>query len=333
MDFFEVLFKGIPELNLSVDVVHVLPFPSGHGVAGVLGRDICSDDPSWQHLSLDMFVCAEQAIDALCEVSPSISTIITVSALTTTSDGKFRRVRFNDVGAPDGVAVVQTFVPLTVLLAMEVSIMHRLDVPRKLRIASHVTLLMGKAVERYPALGKAAESITRSERESSDIVTVDVVQLTELGMTIEEFEECQKAKYIDCYRVMRTLVAPNIARSTLPRIIAEGVPQPIAQRIWENKILWLLCMHPSDLPKVHIADLRSKYQFQGLDLFEMRAVWHCIPEWSGDSAKAEWRHSFKRRLDALVLKEINGTLSPHEARHGAYEVRCGRTAVRRNSRN
>lgn len=49
--------------------------------------------------------------------------------------------------------------------------------------------------------------------------------------------------------------------------------------------------------KIHIADLRSKYAPVGLDLTELRAVWHALPNWLEDdekeSDKAAWKNNFK----------------------------------------
>ena len=49
---------------------------------------------------------------------------------------------------------------------------------------------------------------------------------------------------------MRRFVPPNITSTTLKKMKADGVPDEIAQRIWQKKILWLIGMHPEDLPKV-----------------------------------------------------------------------------------
>lgn len=141
----------------------------------------------------------------------------------------------------------------------------------------------------------------------------------ELGMSPDEFEESQRAKYHSCYLTMRSLVPPNIAESSLKAIRADGLPDDAAERIWHKKILWLVSMHPDDMLKIHIADLRGKYQFHGLDIVEMRAIWHVIPKaWQGDNPKADWRHAFKERLDSLVAKEMIGDLEDYEQRHPSY---------------
>jgi hypothetical protein len=59
---------------------------------------------------------------------------------------------------------------------------------------------------------------------------------------------------------------------------------------------------------------------------EMRAVWHCLPHWDGDSenplerGKSEWKEGFKSKLDDLAYKEAKGSLSDHVVRNPAYEV-------------
>ena len=80
---------------------------------------------------------------------------------------------------------------------------------------------------------------------------------------------------------MRGLIPPNIAKTDLKTMISDGVPKKIARHIWQRKALWLICKHPLDIPRVHIADLRGKYHFHGLDIVEMRALHHVLPSWEG----------------------------------------------------
>jgi hypothetical protein len=67
--------------------------------------------------------------------------------------------------------------------------------------------------------------------------------------------------------------------------------------------------------------LRSKYDFHGLDVVEMRAIWFILPNWEGSSQKAEWRRFFKTKLDDMVAREIEGIIEPDESRDSAYLVR------------
>jgi hypothetical protein len=76
-----------------------------------------------------------------------------------------------------------------------------------------------------------------------------------------------------------------------------------------------------------LADFRSKYFYDGLDITEMRAVWYNLPKWDIDAenplekGKAEWKEGFKSKLDDLAYKEAIGKLPVHLVRHPAYEVR------------
>lgn len=123
---------------------------------------------------------------------------------------------------------------------------------------------------------------------------------------------------------MRKIVPPNISRTNLQTMISSGMDSTLAEYVWNTKILWLLCMHADDLPKVHIADLRSKYIFQGLDIVEMRAIWHILPSWSPDDENSRdkfvWKMNFKAKLDELAKKEEANTLTDVELRGLVYRV-------------
>ena len=53
---------------------------------------------------------------------------------------------------------------------------------------------------------------------------------------------------------MREYVPVDVHVSNLKSIIAQGLPEAIANRIWETKILWLICMHKDDIYKVRLMD-------------------------------------------------------------------------------
>lgn len=108
---------------------------------------------------------------------------------------------------------------------------------------------------------------------------------------------------------MRAIVPPDISETNLQAMLRAGLPKPVAERIWKCRCLWLLSMHPDDIKKVpnsfslsyliqiHIADFRSKYAPVGLDLTELRAVWHCLPDWDindeKEKEKAQWKMNLK----------------------------------------
>jgi len=67
-----------------------------------------------------------------------------------------------------------------------------------------------------------------------------------------KFENEQRPKYPEAYLQMRKLIPPNITKTRLKRMISEGIPTAIANRIWETKALWLICMHSDDIHKVFL---------------------------------------------------------------------------------
>ena len=52
--------------------------------------------------------------------------------------------------------------------------------------------------------------------------------------------------------MMRELIALDIYKSRMRRLVDQGVPILAANRIWNTKILWLICTHRDDIVKVHI---------------------------------------------------------------------------------
>jgi hypothetical protein len=49
---------------------------------------------------------------------------------------------------------------------------------------------------------------------------------------------------------MRELIPLDIYKSNHKRLLDQGLPRSIADRVWNNKILWLIVMHPEDIAKV-----------------------------------------------------------------------------------
>jgi hypothetical protein len=269
---------------------------------------------SWKDLRVDIFISAEEALESLVNIASSTRELLRVASLVSHSNGKCRRVIINE-GHNHGKEQreqlqIHTFVPVTVIMGLLLINLHKFDVPKKLRFATLAFQSLEKALEQYPKIA----------RENKNIKDSQASRFSELGITNDEFEACQQAKYEDSYRMMRRLIPPNIARTTLQKMLSDGVPKGVADRVWNKKVLWLLCMHSADIPKVHIADLRAKYDCHGLDIVELRALWHILPKWEGGSPKAEWRRAFKTRLDELVAKEISGNISENEIRDIVYLV-------------
>lgn len=302
------------ELNIySSDVIESLSFPGGFEISATEGKHL-TNELSWKDLRVDIFISAEEALESLVHIASSARELLKVQLLVSHSNGKCRRVIINDGHKHGkeqrGQLQIHTFVPVAVVMGMLLVNLHKFDVPKKLRFATLALQSLEKALEQYPKIA----------RENKNIKDSQASRFSELGITNDEFEACQQAKYEDSYRMMRCLIPPNIARTTLQKMLTDGVPKGVADRIWNKKVLWLLCMHSADIPKVHIADLRGKYDCHGLDIVELRALWHILPKWEGGSPKAEWRRVFKTRLDELVAKEISGKISENEVRDTVYLV-------------
>jgi len=121
---------------------------------------------------------------------------------------------------------------------------------------------------------------------------------------------------------MRKLVPPDIRTASLADLEEKGLPQGLVRRLWTKKATWLVRFHPEDTAKLHIADLLSKYNNQGLDIVEMRAVWASLPEEfdnDGDGKKAQWKANFRTKLMELVTKEEQNRLSKNEKRNPGYK--------------
>mmetsp|Transcript_11369 Transcript_11369/g.15551 ORF Transcript_11369/g.15551 Transcript_11369/m.15551 type:complete len:584 (+) Transcript_11369:306-2057(+) len=144
----------------------------------------------------------------------------------------------------------------------------------------------------------------------------------------EEAEKAQKwaddtrPKNLQAQREMRKLVPPDIRSASLKDLEEKGLPQGVVRRLWTKKATWLCRFHPDDIAKLHIADLLSKYNNQGLDIVEMRSCWASLPiefENDGDGKKAQWKANFRTKLMELCTKEEQKRLSKNEARNSGYK--------------
>jgi hypothetical protein len=84
-------------------------------------------------------------------------------------------------------------------------------------------------------------------------------------------------------------------------------------------------MMPSDIAKLHIADLNSKYSFQsqGLDLMELLAIYASIPyKFDNDhnGKKASWRATLETNIKNMLTERENGKLSKEKERNPVYEL-------------
>eukprot|EP01036_Dinobryon_divergens_P022653 gene22653-30933_t len=166
-------------------------------------------------------------------------------------------------------------------------------------------------------------NITSAKGKSPVTLPIDALMRNDF----ELYEKLQEPKYEEAYRKMRQLIPLDMYKSNLAMLLEQGIPQPIAERFWNNKILWLIVMHPEDISKIHLADFRGKYSTAGLDIVELRAIWYNLPVWNPDGnstnalevGKAEWKSGLKARLDDYNYKESRDTLPLHIQRNEVYE--------------
>lgn len=81
---------------------------------------------------------------------------------------------------------------------------------------------------------------------------------------------------------------------------------------------------------MHLAELRTKYLAENLDIIELRAVWYNVPGWDVDdtdgtskvlqAGKNKWRAGLKARLNQLTELEERGQLQYTQMRNDVYEV-------------
>lgn len=69
-------------------------------------------------------------------------------------------------------------------------------------------------------------------------------------MELITFENNQRPINFEAYRTMRRVIPPNITRTTYPKLKELDIPETILTRIWNTKILWIICMHKDDILKV-----------------------------------------------------------------------------------
>lgn len=123
---------------------------------------------------------------------------------------------------------------------------------------------------------------------------------------------------------MRSLVPKNIIRGvTLEELCKNKKLQAgAARRVLKTQILKFFYMDPeTEIAKIHIADLSSRYVPQGLDIVELRAVYTRLPKEfqnDGDGKKQLWLDQIRNKLFDFTSREAKDTLMGPERRNPAY---------------
>ena len=139
------------------------------------------------------------------------------------------------------------------------------------------------------------------------------------NLEIKLYNSTQNHYCYESYIKMRKLIPLNISQLNILMLTNLGLPNALAFRIWDIKALWLIVMHRENILKISISDLRSKYNYQSLDLIELRALYFNLPVWEESSPESEWKKSVKRVIEEYSKTELNGVLNESSNRNKAYE--------------
>lgn len=94
-------------------------------------------------------------------------------------------------------------------------------------------------------------AVTTTRRQSrGSLHSADDTMLDRYEEEMRRWEIEQRPLYEESYRMMRELIPLDIYKSSMRRLVDQGVPLLAANRIWNTKILWLICTHRDDIVKV-----------------------------------------------------------------------------------
>ena len=104
--------------------------------------------------------------------------------------------------------------------------------------------------------------------------------------------------------ILRRCVPPEPSSWSLARL-EEKLPAKLAKRIFRKRALHLVRMAPSRIAKLHIVELRGKYDASGLSLNEARALFAALPclfENDPKLEKKQWKEDLRQTLAGLITK-------------------------------
>ena len=161
---------------------------------------------------------------------------------------------------------------------------------------------------------------------------------------IEEEKEKEEAwkndnflKNIEALEIQRNIIPNNIYSGASVDILMEkGLKKEMAVRLMRNRVLWLVHMDPNQIALTHLADLRFKYSFAGLDLIEMRALYACMPEkfeHDDTGEKMQWLSSIREKLSDMINQDKNNTLISRLKRNNAYSEKKEQKIIKKINLN
>ena len=129
-------------------------------------------------------------------------------------------------------------------------------------------------------------------------------------------------KNIESLEIQKQIIPNDIYSGASVHILIEKeLKKELAVRLMRNRVLWLVHMDPNQIALTHLADLRFKYSFAGLDIIEMRALYACMPEkfeHDDNGEKMQWLASIREKLTDMINQEKNNTLISRLQRNSAY---------------
>jgi hypothetical protein len=133
---------------------------------------------------------------------------------------------------------------------------------------------------------------------------------------------------IKSLEAIRPFVPVNIASMTLRDLEGAGLSKVLAKRIMTKRCLWLIRMSQSDIAKMHVADLTSKYnpEAQNLDAIEMAAIYRWLLGVNFESDAGEKKCRMRDNLKRILKEKMGPCMSFDELvnkRNAAYKNQIG----------
>ncbi len=154
---------------------------------------MCSDE-NWKHLSRDVFVCLEQSVSCVCNISTGLSNYVTLSSV-----GLIAELNQKQALIGESSTELLTFVPLNILTGHLLMQVHKLSNDDK-----HAILhLVGRILEEVESAREDQQlsKLARSPHNPNSVPLFPIQsKLASIGLSYEDFEEEQETKYEECYK-------------------------------------------------------------------------------------------------------------------------------------
>lgn len=209
-----------------------------------------NDSEAWSAYRNDLFVSAEQSLKSYYPKSKEIKQLVSVAGLIELSQDKHKIAVVEETERSDEPT---TFIPLSLLVGEMLLKQQRLVKAEKIQVSQLTAKYMEILSENN---NQTSQQRARANPSSYNTALPIQQKLASIGMSYAVFEELQKRKYFESFKLMRGYIPVNILtlEDRLDTLLSDGLPSSIVQRVLTHKILWLICMHPADLEKVsHIS--------------------------------------------------------------------------------